>query len=145
MTTVSACTLDLSVGAWLLMFGSPVIWLLLPRCSVRVFFFFSTVLRRFHTLSWHTHVSALTSTHTNPGTCSHAEIPHCTSGGRPWNLLVCCCFITVCVFWQSCNSTPPASLLQMHFFLRLQFFFKELVWRITMLSLTKKKNLFAKR
>lgn len=52
---MSACTLDLSAGSWLLTFASLVIRLLLARGSVGVFLF-PSVLWHFHTLIRYTHI-----------------------------------------------------------------------------------------
>lgn len=135
---MSACTLDVSAGSFkFLAFASPVIRQLLPRCSVGVFFVFSSDALIQHT---HTHIPATQSTHTHPGTCSHAEMPHYTSAVRPLNLLECHFYRRVCVP-TVLHSTLPAWLVKMLSFLLLQFFFFQgLVWIITMLSFTTKQQ-----
>lgn len=92
--------------------ASPAIRLLLPRCSVGGFLcVFSSApltLSRIDPTHTHTHLHSQTQTDKHPGTCSHAETPHCTSAARALNLLECLSYHCVCV-----PTVLPASLVKM--------------------------------
>lgn len=148
MTVVSACILIFLLGLdfWLLLvrrFGCCCHGV---RSGIFIFLCPLTLSRIDPTL---THSYTQRHAHTNPGTCQHAEMPHCTSAGRPRNLLECLFYHRVCVpgvalphcllDWSKCFPS---------FF--YNSFLEELVWIITMLSFTtkttkKKTSTFAKR